>query len=188
MFNTPQQFSARARKIAMALTGAAVLSLALAGCSDTVKEGPTLVSTKSSTQLLAGEAVTRLSAFLNSSGKTYEDLSEGCGDEADDPDGLQRLWRSSATVTLKKGVTLTSEAVIDTLAKTFIDQGWVNQNNSKKDSLQLSNGKSQSTLRFTALPAEDGAPGSLLIEARGACVATDGPDSDEVMSLEGRTR
>jgi len=188
MNSNTRHAATRGGRIAATLTAAMTLALVLAGCADTAPAGPTLVTTKSSTQLLAGEAVSRLSAFLNSSGKTYEDLSEACGDEAADPEGLQRLWRSSATVTLKKGVTLTSEDVIDTLATTFVNDGWVNQNTSKTDSLQLSNGKSKSTLRFTALPAVEGSTGSLLIEARGACVTTDGPDSDEVMKLENRTR
>ncbi|MGV8884544.1 MAG: hypothetical protein ACOH1T_03005 [Microbacteriaceae bacterium] len=188
MFHTTHKVSSRARRVAFSLTAGAILALALAGCADSVSSGPTLVSTKSSTQLLAGEAVSRVSAFITSGGKTYEDLSEACADTAKDPDGLQRLWRSSATVTLKKGVTLTSDAILDNLAESFSEQGWVSQNRSKGEALQLSNGKSQSTLRFKAEALEDGTGGTLLIEARGACVTTGGADSDEVMKLENRTR
>lgn len=187
MFSTTQHFSGRSRTVAFSLAGAALLALGLGGCADTVVEGPTLVSTKSSTQLLAGEAVSRASAFLTTSGRTYEDLSESCAEEADDPDGLQRLWRSSATVSIKRGVTLTAAAIIDNLATTFTEQGWVSHDVSKSDSIQLSNGKSQSTLRFTVQSNDDGTSETLLIEARGACVTTDGPDSSEVMTLEGRT-
>lgn len=173
-------------RAAVTLVVSASALLALTGCAGETRSGPTLVTTKSSTQLLMNEAVTRVPGYMVSGDKAYEDLSEACDVDGND-DGAVRLWRSSATVQLVDNASVRSEAIIKELVAGFSDQGWVSHP-ADAGAVELTHGSSPSTLRFAPTPLETGSGGTLLIEARGACVTTDGPDSDEVKTLENRTK
>jgi hypothetical protein len=181
---TTARSAARIRAAVAVLVSASAL-LSLTACAGETRTGPTLVTTKSSTQLLMNEAVTRVPGYMVSGDKSYEDLSEAC-DVDDNDDGAIRLWRSSATVNLVDNASVRSDTIIKELVAGFGEQGWV-AHPADEGAVELTHGSSTSTLRFAPTPLESGSGGTLRIEARGACVTTDGPDSDEVKTLENRT-
>jgi len=161
----------------------AVLS-ALAGCAATPPSGPTLVQTKSAAQLLMREAVGRVPAYMVAAEETIADQSEGC--DAEDAAGLMRAWRSTATVPLRDNASVDPAAIVTELIASFGEQGWKATGPTDAETVELANGSSPAVLRFTTAPLESGSGGSLIVEALGVCVLTEGAESDEVVSLENR--
>lgn len=169
----------------LALGLAACAALTLAGCAQSSTSGPSLVTTKSSTQLLMNEAVSRVPGYMVQGEKTFSDVSEACKTRNNE-EGLIRLWRSSATIELQNNASVKSATIIADIAAGFAEQGW-KANDFDGGTVELTKDSSPSTIRFTPKPLQSGLGGKLIVEARGACVTTDGPDSDEVKTLENRT-
>ncbi len=176
----------RSAVVGFTLSAIVVTSLTLAGCADSVSTGTTLLTTKSSTQLLMAEAASRVPAYMVVGEPSYDDLSEACGKEGENVEGLIRLWRSSATFSLKDNASIDPDTIIAEIVASFVDEGWVTT--SSGGSTELTKSSVPTTLRFTATPLETGTGGTLVVAARGACVPTDGPDSDEVVDLERSSR
>ena len=168
-----------------ALVAIAIILPLLAGCSAPAPTtgGPTLVETKSPVQLLRNEATSRLDTSVVSDIRTTGDLSFPCYNEEENPGGLVRQWKSSAELVLVKG----SDRVGATqaLVKTFTDHGWVAKEVSSDPSFGLTlltNPESVAGIEVSS--ADETASAMIRITATGPCVATGGPDSDEVTSLE----
>ena len=170
--------------------------LAVTGCSG--GDGQTLADSKSPAQLLRSEAVARIPAHVVGSTGEFTDDSVACRDPEDDPDELYRAWRSRGEVQLYDAAVAEADATVDQLIQSFLDQGWSDRSlgsaGVQYDRFIWSE-ESSALLRVTAERAgvdplavtDEGAEGAVIIvEARGACVLTGGPDSDEVTSLEQR--
>jgi len=157
-----------------------IISLALGttACASTETTGATLADTKSPVQLLRNESILRLpSADVGAVVSTDE--SVGC-----DGDESVRQWNSAATITLSTTASQDPDAAIATLASSFEEDGWVvSPGNEREDDEQavLTSGTSAAEIR---LIAHAGSPATVTIEAAGPCVQTDGPDSEEVRTLD----
>lgn len=174
--------------MATSLPVAAALAavLLLAGCAGAVSPGSTelkLVDTKSPVQLLRNEAAGRLDTDLVSDVRKTGDLSFPCYNEEENPGGLIRQWKSSADLVLVEGADRVGAA--QTLAQSFVDQGWVAKEVSSDTSFALTiltNESSVASIEISS--ADESASAMIRITATGPCVTTEGPESDEVTSLE----
>lgn len=184
--------------ITMAVLG---IVLALAGCSPASDEELlTLADSKSPAQLLRNEAGNRIPAEVVDRIVSASDTSVHCAIDDEDADGLMRAWQSTAEVTLTAEAASTVDTLVDDLVKTFLDQGWTDRSlgGSTIDYNRfLASDTSSAVIRITGkrLGVADDSTSSegdtgdkgILLEVRGPCVVTDGPDSDEVRSLEGKS-
>ena len=169
----------------MKLIPALAAVLVLVGCS--APASATLAETKSPTQLLRNEASTRLDPAVIERITEQQDYSAACRE--DDPEGLYRSWRSTLLVSVPEDSAVGVDQVIGALATSFAADGWTLSNTDGTRAEQitsLSRADSPVTLTFTATEDEDGDGygATIFIEAAGACVLTDGPDSAEVRELE----
>jgi hypothetical protein len=175
------------------------------GCaaeSDT-KAGVTLAATKSPVQLLRNEAATRIPTSIIETVTQTEDISKACLDEAQDPQGLQRAWHSSAQVVVEDAAHWRIDAVTDEIAATFVEQGWVARplgGTPTSHVILLSSPNSPAEIQLSAnRPDPDASPTStstaageavetvtIDLSVHGPCVATEGPESSAVKKLEGR--
>jgi hypothetical protein len=173
---------------ALALVGALVC--ALTGCSGSatgVASDLTLTETKSPTQLLRNVAASFLDANVVANITNTEDESLACGKDKD-----VRSWNSSVTA----GIDVKHQDETKLLAKAVIagleDKGWSPEIEEYTDGLavRLTKSGSVSVIHIKAMPAVVGYKGhgaQVIIHVTGPCVKTDGPDSSEVKSLEGRS-
>lgn len=160
--------------------------IAVGGCSTSGSDVVTLAETKSPAQLLRNEVANRVPAETIAGDAEQSDKSESC-----DSDGLVRSWRSSAEFALVSTASDEVERITSELVETFVDQGWAASTREASSRLfehRLTSDTSSADVRITGNAGDDGGEGaSLLIVVNGPCVHTDGPDSDEVKELEGRS-
>lgn len=169
----------------MKLLPALAVILMLAGCA--ASGGASLAETKSPTQLLHNEASSRLDSTSIDTISEHQDYSAACRDN--DPDGLYRSWRSTLLVSVPEGAAVGVDQVVGALATSFAVDGWTLSNTDGAQAEQITSlvrSDTPGALTFTATEDEDGDGygASVFIEAAGACVLTDGPDSTEVRQLE----
>ena len=167
---------------------AAAISLMLltTGCAGAAPDAPSLTETKGPTQLMRNEASSRIPTGSIDAISGEEDRSVGCKAEDEDPKGLNRSWQSSLLVTIDKDAAWRVAQIGKDLSDSFIADGWyVSGTKDGKETTTLTKPGAVSTLAFTTTEADaDGAGATLLIDATGPCVLTEGPDSDEVTGLE----
>jgi hypothetical protein len=182
-----------------AALAALALTFALSACSSTggasAGSGPSLAETKSPVQLLRNEAATRIPPAAIESVVQTEDKSMPCKTEAEDPEGLRRSWHSDVRVTVDPSSAWRVDMIVDELAASFVDQGWVAtplDTRADKHGVRLSKEGMASAIRVTANrpdPAAteavpDAEPVSIDLALNGPCVDTAGADSDSVRKLE----
>jgi preprotein translocase subunit SecF len=147
----------------------------------------TLTETKSPAQLLRNVAASRLPTNDITVLTDSEDVSVACG-----KDKSIRSWRSAVIAGVDVAHQPTMNGVADDLVKTFTDQGWqAKAADTKTDHvMKLTKNGSETVIEVSAVPAntflnqQHGA--QIQITVTGPCVQTDGPDSAEVRTLEGR--
>lgn len=162
----------------------AVLTLAtfsLAGCAE--DDSLSLVETKSPVQLLRNEAWYRLPEFIVKSASETTDVSVACS-----ADGMERSWTSSTVALVNNSFAPRTEGVLDEVVATFTDQGWVAEEAAVAEGRAsvLTRPDSIATITIHAVPKTSEHRASIALTTTGPCVATDGPDSDEVRLLESR--
>jgi hypothetical protein len=167
----------RQRRLPAVLLGGVAAVALLAGCTDAAA-GITLAETKASAQLLRNNALAGIPDDQVSGFVEWKDLSKSCADVADDPDGLMRSWYSSGVVPIAPLYITETATIMKDLAASYEQKGWSVAGDD--DSRVLTKPGSSSTITLTVVPIT----GQLRIESEGPCVATGGPDSDEVKLLE----
>jgi len=193
------------RKFIGALIAFAVISVsALTGCAgeqpvaaNIEGEFPdvSLAETKSPVQFLRNDAASRIPTAVIDNVEGTVDESVACLDEAEDPDGMIRSWRSSALVTIVSGSAWRVEAIVDNLIQSFTDQSWAARSLGEtvefRSSLLTSKTSMAEIQVIGERPAADVAEGedtgkqvTVEIQVQGPCVRTDGSGSEEVLKLE----
>jgi hypothetical protein len=186
------RLSAAAAALALSLT---TLTACSAGAGAAGHSGPTLAETKSPVQLLRNEAATRIPPAVIESVSQTADVSVACKTEAEDPKGLRRSWYSDVQVTVEAGSAWRVDTIVDDLAASFVDQGWVAtplDTRSDTHALKLTKKSMPSAIRITAHRPDPAAtavvgtsePVTIDLALNGPCVDTDGAKSDAVMKLE----
>ena len=196
--------SGNARRAA-AITIVILAAASLAGCGTdggTTAKTASLATTKSPVQLLRNEAAGRIPPAVIESVTETEDLSKACLDESEDPKGLSRSWYSSAQVLVENASAWRVDAVVDGVAQSFVDQGWLARplgGSATSRVILLSSETSPAEIQLSAnRPDPDAAAPdaeasaetvdvTIDLSVHGPCVATDGADSDAVKKLEGRS-
>jgi hypothetical protein len=166
----------RQRRLPAVLLCGAAAALLLVGCTDA--GGITLAETKASAQLLRNNALAGIPDDHVSGFVEWKDLSKSCADAADDPDELMRSWYSSGLVPIAPLYITETAAIMQDLAASYEEKGWSVTGDG--DTRVLTKPGSSSTITLTVVAIT----GQLRIESEGPCVATGGPDSDEVKLLE----
>jgi hypothetical protein len=163
--------------------------LALSGCGGASEEALTLADTKPPAQLLRNEAAGRIGDLVSISEVETSDRSDACEAEINDPEGIERRWRSTSIVTVSTENT-DAVTIIDDVATTFAEHEWVKANRDGAETRVRVLTKENSTveLHLSALRDDDEGDGVAQIEiaAFGPCVVTAGAESPEVTSLESR--
>ena len=183
----------------------AVVALALlSGCSTPQAQSVpgdypdvTLAETKSPAQLLRNEAANRLPAAVIDQIIESEDTSVACLSEKDDPNGLIRSWHSTADVLIIDDGTASVKTLVEDLATSFVEQGWVSRSlggNASVTSKLLESDTSLADIQVAGYNVNDTMASTGLeqrveqttvqIQVVGPCVRTAGADSDEVTGLE----
>jgi hypothetical protein len=184
-------------RVFMALTAGAVVVASLSGCASSgsrveaasVASDVTLAQSKSYAQLLRNEASSRLPAIVLKEVSESTDVSVACDEARDDPEQLLRSWRSATRILITNSTAPRVQTVADDLVDTFVAQGWIasDEPESTADLSIIGLGREASLASIeiaAASKAADQAP-SITITTTGACALTDGPESDEVVTLEG---
>ena len=192
-------------KIFGALIAIAIFSAtALTGCAGEQAAAKTiegefpdvsLAETKSPVQFLRNDAASRIPTAVIDNVEGTVDESVACLDEAEDPDGMIRSWRSSALVTIVSGSAWRVEAIVDNLIQSFTDQSWAARSLGEtvefRSSLLTSKTSMAEIQVIGERPAADVAEGedtgkqvTVEIQVQGPCVRTDGSGSEEVLKLE----
>jgi hypothetical protein len=168
------------RSVLIAVTLSA--ALLLTGCA-TEPDGLSLAATKSPVQLLRNEAWYRLPPVVLQSDSETSDVSVACDS---DESGLTRFWSSSTTALITNSQAPRARTVADDLIASFVEQGWVEDRTETADSVtaELTSTSSVAGIEIEVLDRTDSRRASIRISASGPCVATDGPESDEVRTLE----
>jgi hypothetical protein len=169
------------------IAGALGFVLLLAGCAGTAESGnsgePRLVDTKSPVQLLRNDATGLVDDADIASIRKEVDQSEPCYTEEKNPGGLIRQWKSSVELVLADGTDRV--AIMDKLVTSFTDQGWTSEELSNTADLWYVTLSSDSSLATIEISSTELSVVSIIrVISTGPCVETDGPDSDEVKSLE----
>ena len=157
------------------------LALLLAGCDTDAEVMLTLAESKSPVQLLRNEVASRVPQDLVQQ-VVNEDYSEACG-----ADGSIRSWHSSVRLEVGAAQSADVDTLIDDLSTSFEADGWIatpgNERLEQKQAVYTRGG----TAAEIHITAEDraGVGHAVVVSVFGPCVQTDGPDSDEVTSLEG---
>lgn len=196
------------RTIVGALSALLVISsLALTGCGQGATAAAidgdfpdmSLTESKAPVQLLRNEAAGRIPTAVIANIEEALDESVACLGEADDPDGLIRSWHSSAIVTMEPGSAWRVESVVDKLIASFVDQDWFARSlgetadfrssllTSKKSPVEIQViGQRPDEDQTSTSTTENVDDVTIEVQVHGPCVRTDGPESDEVLKLEGR--
>ena len=174
--------------------------LALSGCSSDAAAGGSaaapaanggdaselsLADTKSPVQFIRNEAAARLPLPTLEEIAELTDTAESCS--ADDPNMLS--WQSSVYMTIASKSASRTGNIFGNLIMTFTNDGWEASEWDDEDvslSSVLTSTESVATVEVSAEKDadDDGKDASITIAVNGPCVATDGPDSDEVTTLE----
>lgn len=162
---------------ALVLCGIVAASL-LAGCADS-RVGPTLAETKASAQLLRNNVLATIDPEKIIGFVEWKDTSRACADAATDPEGLMRQWYSGGVVPIAPAYITDTASIMKELAASYEAEGW-SVSGEGDDVRVLTRENSTSRITLSVVPLT----GQLKIESEGPCVATDGPDSDEVKQLE----
>ncbi len=192
----------RHSKAALGAVCAFITLGSLVGCGEATAPGDvpagdypdlSLAESKSPAQLLRNSALTRIPAETILNVGTEIDGSTACLSEEEDPKGYIRQWVSSVDVNLRLPEAPNTDAIVDGVLASFIDEGWMSQQvaGSTADSHAdlLTNGTSAAAgvsaarIHLEAVVANDGASSFIHIEALGPCVITDGADSSQVKTL-----
>jgi hypothetical protein len=186
-------------RVSAALAALALSLVGLTACSaddgKPAHSGLTLAETKSPVQLLRNEAATRIPPAAIESVSQTADVSVACKTEAEDPEGLRRSWHSDVEVTIETGSAWRVDAIVDDLAASFVEQGWVAtplDTRSDKHAVKLTKEGMLSAIRVTAhrpdpaatVAVGDTEPVTIDLALNGPCVDTDGAKSDAVKKLE----
>lgn len=179
--------SARAVVLALVivatLAGCAAPGGAQAGSAELDVIDSTLVETKSPVQLLRNEAASRIPDIVVNELTETTDASSACLSADVDPGELARAWRSTATLTMTNSQAARVDVVTAELVASFTEQGWIAEPEDAATRLTREGTLATVVVAGTAKSATDHA--SIAISVTGPCVLTDGPDSDEVLELEG---
>jgi len=158
-----------------ALSAVAAMALvSLPSCAGAPLEQVRLVDTKSSVQLLRNSAADHLPIDAVQSTANVMDRSEACN--SGDP---WRLWKASITLNLVPSTP--ARDLYEQLVSSYEDDGWESASVGNKASTLSKKG---SLAKIDLVVHEDPLTPILDIAVSGACVLTDGADSDEVRSLE----
>jgi len=162
---------------------ALALFLPLSACTAQPEDTPlTLAESKSPVQLLRNEVASRIPQNVVQQA-VNEDFSEACGE--DDPS--IRAWHSVVRLELGAAGEIDVDALIDELSASFEEDGWIatpgNERLEQKQAV-YTRGGTAAEIHITA-EARAGVGHAVVVSVFGPCVQTDGPDSDEVTSLEG---
>jgi len=170
---------------------ALVVVLALSACA-TAQPGSlatekladaTLVETKSTVQLIRNEAASRVPDIVVNDLAETSDMSAACRSTDIDPDGFARHWLSSATIDLTNSQAARVATIATDLVASFADQGWTAE--VSDDATLLTQDVSLVELSITAVEKTATEHAHIAITSTGPCVLTAGPESDEVLKLEG---
>jgi len=143
----------------------------------------TLVETKSSVQVMRNEAASRVPDIVVNDVAETSDASAACRSTDIDPDGFARHWQSSATIDLTNSQAARVETIATDLAASFVDQGWAIEEADTAKLLTQKTSLVQMSIDSIAKTATEHA--HIAITITGPCVLTAGPDSEEVLKLEG---
>ena len=168
------------RKVAPILL-AFPLALLLAGCGSDTGAALTLAESKSPVQLLRNEVASRIPQEVVQQ-VVNEDYSEACG-----TDESIRSWHSTVRLEVGASNAAAVELLIDELSASFEEDGWISTpGNERLDEKQAvyTRGGTAAEIHITA-DDRAGVGHAVVVSVSGPCVQTDGPDSDEVTSLEG---
>jgi hypothetical protein len=162
------------------------LAAALGGCTaspavESSTQG-SLVTSKSPTQLLRNQAISRIPIPSVQSTDEITDGSVACLSEAEDPDGKSRAWVSTFVAEIVSGNAFRVDAIAANLAQSFTDEDWTGTV-ADDGSISLTSESIPVSITITPVAVSD-VEAHLLFEARGACVPTGGANSDEVRNLE----
>jgi hypothetical protein len=164
--------------------GTALALAACSGASPSTDEVETLAETKPPVQLLRNNVAGHIEHDATEGVTKVEDSSVAC----DDPDGLIRMWRSTALLELvadhAENVTATARA----MGAELVDHDWTAVETAVSGSaltLELTNPSSRALIRITANEDADGdgRGATIFVVVTGPCVTTDGPGSDELAEL-----
>lgn len=155
---------------------------ALSACASTPEPTSlTLGKSKPLVQLLRNEAAGRVPLDVVQQ-SANEDYSEACGD-----DPSVRSWHSAVRLEVDEADAEAIDAIIEELSASFEKDGWIatpgNEREELKQAVYIKSGN-DSEIHITS-EVRAGVGRSVLVTVFGPCVQTDGPDSDEVTSLEG---
>lgn len=156
-----------------------LLVLALTACSTSDNGALRLVDTKSPVQLLRNEAWLRIPAVMVKDDQETTDDSLAC-----DESGNSRSWRSSTTALINNSFAARVDSMATNLVDSFVEQGWVAAGEGELRTLTKKG--SFAAIEVQAIEKSPDHRASITITTTGPCVATDGEDSDEVRTLEGR--
>ena len=158
------------------ITVAALALVGLTSCAGVPLERVRLVDTKSSVQLLRNAAASQLPNDAVVSTANVMDRSEECN--SGDP---WRLWKSSITLNLKPSSP--ARDLYEQLVGSYEEDGWESASVGNRASTLSRKG---SLAKIDLVVNEDPLAPTMDIAVSGACVLTDGADSDEVESLEAK--
>ncbi|TBN55479.1 hypothetical protein EYE40_14855 [Glaciihabitans arcticus] len=168
-----------------------VLSIALAatlsGCGEDTASGERIVDTKGPTQILRNDAASRVDESMLLSADRKTDISESCGLEAKDPDGLMRYWHSGINLNLDTSSAESAQSEGEKLVASYVSEDWeaTTQSGSDGSTTILENKASEQEIRVTVTNGGSGGLGAMItVDVYGPCVETGGPDSEEIKNLE----
>ena len=144
-----------------------------------------LAETKSPVQFIRNEAAARLPLTTLEEVAEISDVAESCS--ADDPNMLS--WKSTVYMKIASKSASRTGNIFSNLVMTFTNDDWVASewdDDAASLSSELTSETSVATVEVSAEKDvdNDGKDASLTISVNGPCVLTDGPDSDEVATLE----
>ena len=147
----------------------------------------TLAESKSSVQLLRNEAAGRLPRIVMNSAVETIDISVPCLAPGIDPAGLARSWNSSTTILITNSRAASIHEATIALVASFVEQGWeaADEGGTGTHSV-LASEKTDAVISITASDRSSDDEAAITIDVTGSCVLTAGPESQEVLLLEGR--
>lgn len=154
----------------------------LSACASAPEPPPlTLAASKPLVQLLRNETAGRVPLAVVQQ-TVNEDYSEACGD-----DPSIRSWHSAVRLETDKSDPAAVDALIEKLSASFDKDGWIatpgNEREELKQAVYLKSGTAAEI--HVSADVRAGVGRAVVVTVFGPCVQTDGPDSDEVTSLEG---
>lgn len=179
-----------AMRLGTVSAAAIAASILLTGCGSNLFAGDvlTLAETKPMAQLQRNAAASRLESKDIERLSEQQDYSAPCKTAEEDPDGLYRSWRSILLIAVPSDSAVGVDQITGALAASFAGDGWIMRTEDIGDDQIVSLHRSDSEVNLTFTSTEDGDGdgygASVLIEAEGPCVRTDGPTSDEVTKLK----